>query len=164
VLGTTGCPKVVFKSEVLMNRCLPLGNAAGGAADAVMEAINIDGVATDFVNDLIKAQTAIMIMLGCTMVLTLFFVFIMRWVAGILIRVAFYGLLLGTPALIGFLWYLYIGAKDEYDLTKAVNSTGGTAGDPTWWPSVVTLRGDPSFFGRSWARTGCSVKGVWQRR
>jgi len=122
-----GCPKMVWNSQVLMNRCLPLGDVVGGSTDAVMEAINIDGVATDFVNDLQKAKVAIIVLLAATMVLTLIFVFVMRWIAAALIRVAFYGLLLGTPALIGFLWYMYMGAKEDYDKTQATNSTGGTA-------------------------------------
>lgn len=123
----TGCPIRTFKSEVLMNRCIPLGDVAGGATDAVMDAINVDGVATDFVNDLEKAHVAIIIILACTMVLTLLWVFIMRWIAALLIRIAYYGLLLGSLALIGFLWYSYKLAKEDYDLTQEVNSTGGTA-------------------------------------
>jgi len=118
-----GCPTSVVASLSIMNRCVPTGDTIDDLANSVMDAIDVGGVAQDFISDLKVSWPAILIILGCTMVLAIIFIFLMRCLAYVMIWVAYYALLFGTGAGIGILWWMWMEKDADYQASIAANIT-----------------------------------------
>lgn len=122
-----GCPTSVTSSIALMNRCLPVGDAAGDLVNGVMDSINAGGVFQDFISDLQTVYPAMLIILGCTILVSIIFVFLMRWFAYVMIWVAYFALTLGSITGVALLWYMYYTKNEDYQADIDANVTGAAS-------------------------------------
>jgi len=118
-----GCPKQVWASTVLMNRCIPVSKTATDAINGVMDSINAEGILTGIMNDIEKSYESILLMMFASLVLSILMIVLLRYIAYWVIWTAYWVLLIASAVLLGFLWWLYLDYKDDYDYYGANNLT-----------------------------------------
>jgi len=121
--ANNGCPKAVIASVSLMKRCVPTGGAAADTVNAVMDSVDVGGIAQDFMSDLEASWPALLIILGSTLLVSIIFVFLMRCFAYVMIWIAYFALLVSTAGGIGLLWYMWHEKDSAYTLLAAGNIT-----------------------------------------
>lgn len=112
---TRGCPKQVWASTVLMNRCIPVSALATGAINGVMDTINAQGIVAGIMSDIEKSYESILLMMFASLVLSILMIILLRYIAYWVIWTAYWVLLIASTVLLGWLWWLYVDYKEDYD-------------------------------------------------
>uniref|UniRef100_A0AC34F4T5 Choline transporter-like protein n=1 Tax=Panagrolaimus sp. ES5 TaxID=591445 RepID=A0AC34F4T5_9BILA len=117
--NTGVCPTFpVFKSESILNRCIPsdLIEGAGGVLDNLVDFINSFDFVRGIARDLVLLWNEILFISLCALCVSLLVVFLIRFFAPIVVYLIYALVVASTIGVSSLLWYFWYDASRKADL------------------------------------------------
>lgn len=120
--GTRGpCPKVVYKSISLLNRCIPsnLKDIPQDIAKKIVAYLNDTDIFEKVLGDLYRSWKEIIFLCLITLCMSFVMLLLMRFLAGIIVYLILILVSVGSILGTAFLWWTYAGFKTKLDSDEA---------------------------------------------